>query len=725
MRDVRKRLCLLLVLALVLGLWGCGKGPEEAGTVSAAPEEAASLPSLPAATEDMSAVISLRVESREEVFPLASGTYIRDMARSGGKLLLLAESEEGGSLALAGYSIDGDGRPTLAQAAALEAAPLPFEEARYCAVSAGGDGNFYLLAGNSLEGAATALCVQQYSPEGEFMAAMEIPDWELMTVDLFCFGNGEFILATDGVVCLYRWMEGLVRRSDSGLALQSGSLSGPGLVLSGYSDADHRAHFLLADSESGELSELDLSGMEPSGPNELDRFLSSGSLAPCQSLGNEYLINDGEAICQVDLENGHRSQLIEWCPEMDVNASPGKSCRLGDEAFACLSDGRLYLAWAHDVEKRESGLVRVGVVEVGYSASLSRGITRLNTADSPYIFQVDAFTDDEAGLDKFRAELAAGAFDLVVFHHQIDTSASGFEDLYPYIDRDPDLSREDFMPNLLESSTVKGELHQLWNSVSVSTLAAREEVVGDGRGLSAADCRELVNSRDDLQSVLDNKFSDVNGLRQDTLQNVAIMGAAVFVDKDNASCSFDSAEFAELLSLCKSIEANPDSSGDDFLLNSAGFDLSWLEERLGPCSFVGYPDGGDGLHFYILPNDFTYAVTMAIPTGSQNKEGAWYYIKSKLSRSSQLKLANEGRGLLPVMYEPAQDFISQNFEADQAQSIFGLLERTKYSELYGDSVLRDMIIDSSQAYLAGSKSLEETVQLIQGKASVYVAERYA
>lgn len=269
------------------------------------------------------------------------------------------------------------------------------------------------------------------------------------------------------------------------------------------------------------------------------------------------------------------------------------------------------------------------------------------------------------------------------------------------------------------------ELPRLKDSVSVSTLAAREEVVGDGRGLSAADCRELVNSRDDLQSVLDNKFSDVNGLRQDTLQNVAIMGAAVFVDKDNASCSFDSAEFAELLSLCKSIEANPDSSGDDFLLNSAGFDLSWLEERLGPCSFVGYPDGGDGLHFYILPNDFTYAVTMAIPTGSQNKEGAWYYIKSKLSRSSQLKLANEGRGLLPVMYEPAQDFISQNFEADQAQSIFGLLERTKYSELYGGSVLRDMIIDSSQAYLAGSKSLEETVQLIQGKASVYVAERYA
>ena len=40
-----------------------------------------------------------------------------------------------------------------------------------------------------------------------------------------------------------------------------------------------------------------------------------------------------------------------------------------------------------------------------------------------------------------------------------------------------------------------------------------------------------------------------------------------------------------------------------------------------------------------------------------------------------------------------------------------------------DLRLRRLIIDSSAAYLAGDKSLEDTVELIQDKASIFVAEQ--
>ena len=726
-----------LSLILIFSLCACGKATEPGATQTTGNNNAVKAGNQTAngqgtsnAAPDNSAIVWVRVESQEEAYPFPEDMVIKSLARISSTLLMLAEGKETAHLGLADYTILEDGRPTISDVRELSIAPMPFEgEPILYAVTAGGDRNFYLLAGNDVNNESTTLVIQQYSGTGEYLASMEIPEWDLITVSAFSVGkNGEFVLAVDDTIRVYRWLDGLVKQTSGNYLVYSSSMSGSGLVVSTLSMEDHRGHYFLVNSQTGDLEALPFSDVDPSGDMSTVTFRLSGSVAPCQSLGDEYLINQGNSICLLDFEKDEAEPLIEWNPDTLNGAAIGASCRLGENSFACLLDGRLILAWSHMVEKRESGIVRVGVLDGAASQSLTRSVSRLNSSDCPYIYETTSFNCfEEESLNKFRAELASGAYDLIIFHDEINTSTSFFDDLYQYIDADEELSRESFLPNLLDSLSIQGELHQMWNGVSIATMFAREDVVGAGRGLTVADCERLVSEHDDIQSILDNKFSDEAALKQDTLQNIAYLAMTAYLDKENATCSFDSEEFANLLSLCGRIKANPDSTGTDFLLYSAWIssanDLAGYEQHHGPCSFVGYPDGKDGIHYYQLPNDFENNMATAIPANSQNKQGAWYFIKTMLSRSNQLKIANTFGAGMPVIYDVLKESSSNTANKKYTEAFYALLERTKYAELYGDATLREIIIDSSQAYLAGEKTLKETTQLIQSKASVYVAEQ--
>ncbi len=734
----RKSKCLLLVtlcLALALALSACRQAPEAvtpAGTQEgpglAVPTE--SSPALPTGDPtllidsalDSGAAMTVRVEDREEAQPFAEDASIISLARQGSSLLFLAERNGAAFLGLSGYTVLEDGRPSVDPAREFAIAPLPFEgEAITYGLTAGGDGNFYLLAGNNDGGRSTQLAIQRYSPTGEYMDCMSIPDWKLLTVRAFSVGSsGEIVLGEDYTVCVYRWQEGLLNQEELGQAVYSSSLCGQGLVVSTYSERDWAAPYLLVDSGTGKLSPLPLSDQDPAGDRANNIRRKSGSLLPCQSYAGEYLINQGDCISLIDFETDTLEPLVEWNVAGTSPDACGPACRLGENSFACLADGKLILAWSNTVEKREGGIVRVGMIDM--RGTLAQKVRRANTAGCPYTYEITQFAWGEG--DKLRAELAAGSFDLVLFYGELNTSSNSFEDLYPYIDADPDLSRASFLPNLLESSSVHGELHQLWNSVYVNTMTAPESAAGDGRGLTVADCERLVEETPGLQSVFDNKYSDSEGLKQDTLQNIAYLAMTAFVDKESATCSFDSQEFKDLLALAGRIKANPNSDGHDWLLSSATVSsaesVAFLEEKGGPLAFVGYPDGGDGIHYYSLPNEFESCMTMAIPANSKSKVGAWTFIKTMLSHSNQSSLSYG----MPVIYDVVKEKTERTVNEQVAAKFYDLLERTKYAEQATDETLLDLIMDSSQAYLAGTKTLDETAKLIQSKVSLYVSEQY-
>lgn len=402
-------------LILILSLCACGKASELGATQIADNNNAIKVENQTAngqgtanTTPDNSTPIWVRVESQEEAYPFPGDTVIKSLARINSTLLLLAERKETAHLGLADYTILEDGRPTISEVKELSLAPMPFEGVPILyAVTAGGDGNFYLLAGNNVNNASTALVIQQYSSTGEYLTSMEIPKWNLITVSAFSVGNNEeLVLAVDDTICVYRWLDGLVKQSSGNYLVYSSSMSGSGLIVSVLSMEDHRGHYFLVNNQTGDLEDLPLSDVDPSGDMSTVTFRLSGSVAPCQSLGDEYLINQGNSICLLDFENDKVEPLIEWNPDTLNSAAIGASCRLGENSFACLLDGKLVFAWSHMVEKRESGIVRVGVLDGAASQSLTKSVSRLNSSDCPYIYKTTSFNCfEEESLNKFRAEL--------------------------------------------------------------------------------------------------------------------------------------------------------------------------------------------------------------------------------------------------------------------------------------------------------------------------------
>ncbi len=131
--------------------------------------------------------------------------------------------------------------------------------------------------------------------------------------------------------------------------------------------------------------------------------------------------------------------------------------------------------------------------------------------------------------------------------------------------------------------------------------------------------------------------------------------------------------------------------------------------------FVGFPDGDMGCSYYIC------GLGYAIPAQSSNKEGAWAYIKHMLSVEAQ-RYVTAG---LPVILEAFELALEDGDVSEEMQyKALELLERTKYAESVHDAGLKEIITDSCQNYFDGTATLDDTVDIIQSRASVYMSEQY-
>ena len=79
---------------------------------------------------------------------------------------------------------------------------------------------------------------------------------------------------------------------------------------------------------------------------------------------------------------------------------------------------------------------------------------------------------------------------------------------------------------------------------------------------------------------------------------------------------------------------------------------------------------------------------------------------------------------LPVNYAALIHKVEASLSEVGQRLLSELLDRTKYASTYSDQGLRDIIVSSAQGYMSGSRTLEDTVAVIQSRASVYMGQNY-
>jgi hypothetical protein len=382
-------------------------------------------------------------------------------------------------------------------------------------------------------------------------------------------------------------------------------------------------------------------------------------------------------------------------------------------------------------------------------------------------YAVDSNASYDDALTAFNNDIIAGNIpDVIVFERKMPygnyVRKGMLADLYPFIDNDPDFSREDFLQPLLKAFETDGKLYSIAPAFEFYTLVGKTSIFGEEQGQSFAELQAAAAKIDGAS--LFSTAIDRDVFTDEILTRMA----RGFIDDEKGVCSFNSSEFISLLEYAKSlptpaIDAKPyefyfkPGETNDYktdktlieLLNIYDFRhiVSLEKMEFGePVTFLGFPNNSGGSGILVNPR-----LEMAIMAQAKNPDGAWEFVKGIQvygnwvfenigypplamlpALMTELNITAEKATIPP--YETwygeriprttwlGADLSNQpnNTEADNAK-MFALFESIDgvYRE---NSAIINIISEETAAFFASEKSAEETAAIIQNRATTYLEE---
>ena len=253
--------------------------------------------------------------------------------------------------------------------------------------------------------------------------------------------------------------------------------------------------------------------------------------------------------------------------------------------------------------------------------------------------------DYQAGLTKLNTEIAAGNVPDILNVSGLPIQQYGakglLEDLWPYIDNDPDLGRDAIMENVFKAAEQDGKLYQVFSTFSIQTVVGATKVVGDRMSWTLDDLQAALATMPEGCTI----FGE-GDTKAGMLSNVLAQNMDAFVDWSTGQCSFDSEDFISLLEFCNSFPLEYDwnnvdweeyeddntrvMNGKQMLLNAYLYDLGDSLQMYevvfnGDYSFIGFPqeDGSVG-------SSFSLGNGIAMSSTCKDKEGAWSFMREYL-----------------------------------------------------------------------------------------------
>ena len=172
-------------------------------------------------------------------------------------------------------------------------------------------------------------------------------------------------------------------------------------------------------------------------------------------------------------------------------------------------------------------------------------------------------------------------------------------DLYGLLDKDTELSRDDFLPNVLTACEYDGKLAILPQTFTLQTVIGKADDVGTTPGWTVSDMKALLASKPEGTQL----FWGMD--RTSALTALMSLGYNDFINWEDASCNFDSQEFIDVLDFANMFPEEfeyRDDMEDSTVLLSQGkqlldtYYLSDFEQVQmyraifgGPTTFIGYP----------------------------------------------------------------------------------------------------------------------------------------
>lgn len=393
------------------------------------------------------------------------------------------------------------------------------------------------------------------------------------------------------------------------------------------------------------------------------------------------------------------------------------------------------------------------------SDDLKNAISEFNAQSDTYQAELvdyhDIYESDYSS--RFTADISAGRHADILYSMYCPVESYGknglLADLYGFMDCDPDFDRSELSDGMLKAYEQDGRLYKAVSGFRVNTIAGKTSVIGSRQGITSDEFIEL------MKKYPDNPLGASSG---DMLEILAEYGYKSYID--GGKCSFDSGGFLKLLEYCGSLpERVSEENGDAEIMSmlrsgempfygmtiDSFRNIRELEQGIfgEPVTFMGYPDAGGNGSVAV-----SWAIQFSIFESSENKDGAWEFVKYFYSEEYQdgyfcdplknggyfpirvstlEKLAEEakkpvkgidsGKSYEPYFYAANGEAIPIGVNTDEDnQKVYELLNGAVFTEPNYEII--NIIKEESAAYFSGQKSAEDAAEIIQNRVQNYLDE---
>lgn len=518
------------------------------------------------------------------------------------------------------------------------------------------------------------------------------------------------------------------------------------------------------------IEEIDDHGTESKEIATLDLGANSPSIVMSAGLTDEQIFIEQDAsVYEYDLASKRLEKLFDY---EDIGLESGRIFNTGkliatakDEFYvisktAETEEGKRIYDWvkitrSDEVQQKET--LTIAVSEE--SSLLKEAVTAFNKSSDQYKVVVKVYETDGVNKtsDLLQAEIAAGNVPDMIAVDAIDMDAminkGLLYDLSDLLERDPDLSKNDFVGRALEIYERNDKLYAIPQCVFLTALTGKQKMLEGRESWDMQEFKEFINGLSNEETV----FWGIS--RSQMLQFVMEQHLFSFVDWESRTCSFESEEFKDLLEFIRVFsDENPNMEDDMALLTDLlrtdeivlypgvicnTFDYQFLKALWGEeIAYIGFPSAdGTGIRLGDIADAY------AIMEGSAHKEEMWQIIKYMVMNQG---LAQSG---LPA-YQPLFDKACENaMEKKMVQSgddtlteeprldmelsgikitvyaateeevalIRHLLEKAEPVKM-SSPVIMNIIQEEVWGYFHGQKSVDDVARVIQNKVSLYLSE---
>lgn len=513
-----------------------------------------------------------------------------------------------------------------------------------------------------------------------------------------------------------------------------------------------------------ELKKIDITSSEPVSAVALPfDSLYDQNAFPINGFGEtELFMSDGVSLFALDLSAGTKETVLDWI-DSGVSVMEISKVFPGEKGFLCGGKAypsekpcvyNVYLTDEKPAEKTE--LVLTGD-EYSLDPYIKNQAVTFNRQSGEYKVTLRTYAYDDT--QALNMDMLSGkAPDILMIGSgtpsDVYASKGLFADMYELIDSDPELSRKDFLPNLLKACENDGKLYTFTDRFKLFTVLGKTSIFGDKSGITVQELKNIAAGRPEGTEIFP------GSCKNDILDYALCMSGDRFIDMEKGTCDFTSEYFINILEYANEYMSSVDldtyfddsfwsryqtmySDESSLLLISYLTDYGDIyaleHENFGePVTAVGFPcDSGSGSSFSI---ETGFAVT-----SSDKKEGAWQFVRTLLlpeyqdytdsfsvRTDSQEKKAKQAMAhKSDRVYDPivmmgqmmlssgAYD-IGEPSEKD-IEKINDIIASAEGVNKY-NSTVRDIITEEADRYFSGVITSEEAAQAIRSRVQIYLSE---